>query len=342
MTLVLRRIELEGFRKFRRRHVVEGLSNGLNVVIEPNETGKSTLLEALRAGFFVRHSTRNQLAQSYTPYGEAVGPEIAVGFEVAGTPWSVKKRFLRTPSVEVQGPDGRSQGEDAETLLNSLLGSVRDTSRGGDTSTYGALGLLWVAQADGLEVTAPGQIVRETVASTLEAEVGSIMGGAAYRQVRERVETQYSRYWSPTGQPKGLQNEARERVEAAEEALRTASERLAALEKNFADLEASRSRLKLVERDMADDVEAQAKTDLLASLEVARSSAQILATKKAEHEAATAKLDSLEDLARRHTSATETRQNAEQALAALRDKRREIAEAIASAKQKVSDARTAL
>lgn len=84
MSLIIRQIAVDGFRKFREPFAIDGLTRGLNIVIEPNETGKSTLLEALRAAFFVRHNTRNQLAQSFVPYGEAVGPEIKVGFDVNG------------------------------------------------------------------------------------------------------------------------------------------------------------------------------------------------------------------------------------------------------------------
>ena len=66
MSLYLRRIAIDGFRKFREPMAIEGLTDGLNIVIEPNETGKSTVLEALRAAFFVRHGTKNQLCLLYT------------------------------------------------------------------------------------------------------------------------------------------------------------------------------------------------------------------------------------------------------------------------------------
>lgn len=67
MSLRLRRIEVDGFRKFRAPVVIEGLTDGLKIVIEPNEIGKSTLLEALRAALFVRHGTKNQLMQVILP-----------------------------------------------------------------------------------------------------------------------------------------------------------------------------------------------------------------------------------------------------------------------------------
>ena len=257
MSLVIRRIAVENFRKFRAPVVIEGLTDGLNVAIEPNETGKSTLLEALRAAFFVRFNTRNQLAQSFAPNGDAVGPEVEVTFDVDGAPWSVTKHFLRSASVEISGPQGRAQGEEAEARLNALLGSVRDTSRGGDVATYGALGLLWVAQTEALSVAAPGQIVRDSVTSTLEAEVGSIMGGAAYRRVRDRVEAQYEVYWTTTGQKRGRQADARERLDAAETVACEAADRLATLERSFSDVEAARARLKIIQREMADNTDAR-------------------------------------------------------------------------------------
>ncbi len=342
MSLRLRRIAVDGFRKFREPMAIEGLTDGLNIVIEPNETGKSTLLEALRAAFFVRHGTKNQLAQSFAPYGEAVGPEIQVSFDADGAPWTVTKRFLRGATIEVTGPQGKAQGEEAEARLHALLGSVRDTSQKGDASTYGALGLLWVAQTEALAVTGPGQIVRDTVRSTLEAEVGSIMGGPAYTRVRTKVDEQFGRYWSPTGQKRGRQNDAKERVEQAETAAREAADRLAGLELTFSELESARARLKVVQREIADDTDVQTRKDLVASLETARAAAQILATRRAEHEAVSAKVRGLDDLADRHRLASDERDKAEIALGKARARRAELSEGLTTAKQRLVDARSAL
>ena len=342
MTLVIRSIALDGFRKFRTPFAIEGLADGLNIVIEPNETGKSTLLDALRAAFFIRHNTSNALARSYAPHGEAVGPEIRVGFDVAGAPWSVTKRFLRGASVETDGPQGRAQGEEAEARLNALLGSVRDTSRTGDVANYGALGLLWVGQAQGLKVSAPGQIVRDSIASTLEAEVGTIMGGEAFRRVRQRVGTDYDLYWTPTGQKKGRQVEARDRAAAAEAASAEASTRLAALERSFTELEATRGRLKSVEREVADETDIETRKTLVASLEVARAAAQILATRTAEQEAASAKLDGLADLKARHDDAAEAQEAATTVLDTARTQRAALADSLSAAKTKAADARASL
>jgi hypothetical protein len=342
MSLRLRRIDLDGFRKFRQPISIDGLSDGLNIIIEDNETGKSTVLEALRAAFFVRHNAKNQLAQSYAPHGEAIGPKVEVWFEADGAPWSVSKRFLRSATVEVTGPQGRAQGEEAEARLNALLGSVKDNSRGGDLANYGALGLLWVAQTEALAVAAPGQIVRDSVTSTLEAEVGSIMGGPAYKKVRARVDDQYAAYWTPTGQKKGRQTEARERLDAADTASRKAAERLAALEKTFADLDGARSKLKIIERESADTTDAEARHALVTSLEIARAAVQILATRRAEQEVASGKVTSLEELQRRHQLASGARVKAQAALSEAQGHRSAVGEKLAEARKRVADARSSL
>lgn len=219
---------------------------------------------------------------------------------------------------------------------------MRDTSRGGDVSAYGALGLLWVGQTEALSVSGPGQIVRDTIASTLEAEVGAIMGGDAYRRVRQRIDAQFDLYWSPTGQKRGRQNEARDRAEAAETASREAGERLTALERSFADLDGVRGRLKIVEREIADDSDAQVRSDLASSLEVARAAAQILETRKAEQAVAAGKLQTLEDLKERHETAATSHEKATSALAATREARASVTEALSAAKSKVASVRTEL
>ena len=134
----------------------------------------------------------------------------------------------------------------------------------------------------------------------------------------------------------------RERVESAETAAREAADRLAGLEKTFAELEAARARLNVVQREIADDTDVQTRKDLVASLEVARAAAQILATRRAEHEAISAKGRGLEDLSERHRTATEARDKASLALEQARAKRTDLAERLATSKQRLVDVHEAL
>lgn len=342
MSLKIRRIALTNFRKFREPFVLDGLSDGLNVIIEPNETGKSTLLEAMRAAFFIRHNTANRLARSYAPHGEAVAPQIEVGFEARGGEWQVTKRFLKSASVEVRSPNGRAQGEDAEAQLQALLGARRDTSQAGDAAAHGALGLLWVGQAQALEVTPPGEIVRDSMRATLEAEVGTIMGGAAYQRVRPRIDSQFADYWTNTGRPSGRQLAARTEHEVAERAANEAVIRLAALEQGFSDLEAARARLKVLDRDLADTTDAERRKALVGQIEVARSAAQLRDTRRAEQGRFADQVKALDDLTTRLADARRAVSETTAALDKAREHRSGLEEELASTRERAGTARSRL
>lgn len=342
MSMQLERIVATNFRKFRDPMVVEGLGSGLNVLIEPNETGKSTLLEALRAGLFVRHGTKNQLAQSFMPFGENVAPEVEIEFQIDGERWHVAKKFLKSPALEVRGPKGRTSGDAAEEQLQALLGFERSTSRDADLDSYGALGLLWVGQGDALSVRAPGEIVRNSVRSTLEAEVGSIMGGATHDAVRAAVDKQFADYWTPGGSIGGRQKSARDAAQTERDAADQAASDLAALERSFAELADKQARMKVLKRELADERDVQARADLVKSLETARAATLMLGQRKAERSAAQADADALGEFAERHKNALKAKTEANDALADAIAKRAKVEAEVADAKEKEESARQAL
>ena len=169
-------VELENFRRFRKPVRLNGFQPGMNVVVEPNEAGKSTFLEALYAAIFIRSSAKTELVRSFCPYGDEVGPRVALEFEVGGKNLHVEKRFLKAASAFLVEDGKRFEGEAAEDRLQDILGFERGNNRGSDVDARGALGLLWVSQASALEVQNPNSRVRDDVISVLEGRLAASRG----------------------------------------------------------------------------------------------------------------------------------------------------------------------
>lgn len=124
----LRSLEVEQFRAIQSARLEFG--PGLNVVYGPNDLGKSTLTEAIRAALLVAPGTAE--ARSFATWGAAAGqfPRVVVCFECQGAIWQVEKLFGHGSRAKAQmqkSTDGgvryhvHAQGRDVEGKLRELL-----------------------------------------------------------------------------------------------------------------------------------------------------------------------------------------------------------------------------
>jgi DNA repair exonuclease SbcCD ATPase subunit len=207
----LRALELEQFRKFDRPIRIAGMDDGLNLVVGPNEMGKSTLFAALQAVLLERHRSQAQAVRSFQPAGhDGASPRIALQLEVDGQPYRIEKRFLRRPSAELALPDGRHlHGEAAEEALDALLGG----GGGGPRSAPEVLGiwsLLWVGQGQSFVLPEIALGARATLQSVLDAEVGEVLGEDHGSALITELDAALHELIYRRGQPKGRYREAAE------------------------------------------------------------------------------------------------------------------------------------
>ena len=238
----LRQIEVRDFRKLSHT-VVDGLGDGLNLVVGDNEAGKSTLLAALRAAFFERHRVGGRVAEEMQPFGQSVRPEVLVDFELGGQAFRLRKAFCKRQEAELAGPDGTVSGDEVEERLADLLGFVAPGAGGSKPEQHqGAHGLLWVRQGAAHQALGVGA-GRDAIAAALESEVGQVLGGERGRALVAAAEQRWEGFWDKRGNPKGewrkLQDEAA-RLEGRQSAFRT---QLATYEGKVAQLEACRRTL---------------------------------------------------------------------------------------------------
>lgn len=186
-----------------------GFTPGLNVVCETNEFGKSTVLKALQAVLFKPFSSTHKDVKALRTAASEDGIEGEVIFSSEDRDYRFYKRFLKQKGARLQDAN---TGEDlavdrgAEEALAKLLRS--------DRFNGGPSGLLWVRQGTSMDgIADDGQI-----ASRLEGELGTLIGGERARDYLTRVETELAEVLTRSGQEKkhGELRLARAAVEATQ------------------------------------------------------------------------------------------------------------------------------
>ena len=214
----LRSVAVNQFRKFTAPTRLDGIGDGLNILIGPNEMGKSTLLDAIGAVFFERHGSAAKPIRELQNDRNRAAPVVHVGFELEDGPYRIEKRFLKKPYARLHCPDGRQlEGGEAEHALRKRLSFEQSGPHGANPETRGIWSVLWVRQGDSLGSVAVTAQARASLYQALEAEVGDVLGGNRGTNVVSALEEQLAALISP--QQRRLRNEyatAVERVTATE------------------------------------------------------------------------------------------------------------------------------
>ncbi len=132
----LRSITLDNVRRFTEPVTVGPFGDGVTLLCEPNEAGKSTLFDALHALFFVKHGSQAKEIKALRPHsGGSVAVECELDHE--GAIWRVRKQWLSSAEARVwQDKSLMHQGDAAEDWLSGLVAG----------EAGGPGGLLWVRQ----------------------------------------------------------------------------------------------------------------------------------------------------------------------------------------------------
>lgn len=197
----LTRLRLTHFKQFGQPLEVNDLQAGINLFVGPNESGKSTLAEAIRAAFFERHKSSS--VSALQPWGDSgAAPEVALDFDWQGRQWRLEKRFLKSARCDLTIDSERFNGDQADDRLAELLG-YRFASRGASKPEHhGIPGLLWVEQGSAQNIDSPVQAAGEYLQSALGASLGDIASSGGDALIA-RVEGERAELLTRTGKPTG-------------------------------------------------------------------------------------------------------------------------------------------
>ena len=200
----IRSIAVNQFKKFTTPMCLDDIGDGLNVVVGPNEMGKSTLLDALRAALFEKYSSKAQPITALQNDRNQAAPVVELAFEVDDGIYRIRKRFVKKPYAHLFCPDGRKlEGDEAEDTLRDLLGFDEPGKTGAKPETLGMWNVLWVQQGQSFGALDLPDSARSNLHSALESEVGEVLGGKRGRALPDAVDKQLSELVTSTGRPRG-------------------------------------------------------------------------------------------------------------------------------------------
>jgi hypothetical protein len=211
----LRAISINNVRRFTSETRIDGIGDGLNVLCEPNEFGKSTLFDAVQALFFKQHGSRDREVMALQPHAGGA-PEVSVEMETEDGHFVVSKRWLSKPAASVtKGGRVIAQADAAEAWIADLMGGGRDG---------GPSGLVWVRQ--GINELAGGSDreqraalnARRDLLSSVTGEVETMTGGRRMDMAVSRCERELGQYATRgNGRPTGPWRAAMDRVQSLTE-----------------------------------------------------------------------------------------------------------------------------
>ena len=278
--LVIRRLAVKDFGVLRGHIDMGSIDPKLTLVTGANETGKSTLVEALRCALFERHKSRHAGIRALQPHNTRLAPEVWVTLAIDGAEVEVHKRFMEHPMVQVVADNGATvlTGDGAEDAIKAMVGARSPGKQGASRNDMGVWGLLWVTQDDAA-FSDPGEKLDADARGSLHEAIGrhvaQVTGGKLGERLRQAVRETAARYFTDkTGQPTGELREAMTRLESARSRVAQIERRVAEVEEIAGKRDATDAQLEETQREQP---------GLARELEMARKAADDIDALRAEH-----------------------------------------------------------
>ena len=253
----LRRLAVNQFKRFTVPTQLGELGDGLNLVVGPNELGKSTLLDALRAVLFERYSSRARPILALQNDRSDAAPVVELVFEVDGADYTLTKRFVKSAYVRLQCPDGTVlEADAAENELRNLLGFAEAGNRGANLETLGMWGVLWVQQGQSFGRPDLPDSALASLSAGLESEVGTVLGGRRGRELPQVIERlRGEMVTAAQRRPRGAYRDTLDSVSELELRLGEQQQQRVEMSETLEQLEAAEARLRRLEDGSQDRID---------------------------------------------------------------------------------------
>ena len=278
----LLRLRLANYRGIDESEVRFG-SNGLTIVEGPNETGKTSLGEAIRLLFDYLDSSKHRSIDAIRPVHLDAGPEIELEAESAPYVFTYFKRFYKKPetTLKITSPKPENHtGREAHERADEILRETIDID-------------LWKALCiqQGEAVQQANLSNQTSLSAALDVAAGGHRADPREESLFDEVREEYRRYFTEHGSEKKELKEVQKAQNESETKVASLEKQIQDLEKDIvraADLGLELERLKKQELDLRGDFSKYTKSldeikDMETALETAR--LKLESAQKSEHAA---------------------------------------------------------
>lgn len=234
------RLEAITIRNYRLHHALTvELDPARTLIGGPNESGKSTLIEAAHRALFLRAKTGGEVQRGMISRTHGGHPEVELVFTTRGRQWRLLKRFSGAGGTATLTEIGGQSwsGAEAEEKLHDLLGTEAIGASASKLREQWAH--LWVWQGcAGDDPTAHANTHRSDLLTRLQHEGGAaVVQSQNDQRVAEAVAKRFGELFKDNGDARAGSSLATAEAEEtrATEALATAQQALARLDRAAGD-----------------------------------------------------------------------------------------------------------
>lgn len=208
LNFVLQSVEIFHWMGIEHRKL-DSLSQGLNLVLGENESGKSRLVEAIHFALFESHKGKAGYRKKLRSKGRSEDPRVRVSFRAGDTDYVIEKQFLSKPDARLSTDTQTWEKDDAIEQMQQLTGtSTGKNHKKVDSDDLGIWRCTWIAQGRSSDPSASpaDDLVSEVEASLndkLAAEVGAATAGVQGEAILKSARAHYLRYFTATGKKTG-------------------------------------------------------------------------------------------------------------------------------------------
>ena len=203
----LHRLVLKNYRGIDYREI-DFPEHGVVVVSGANEVGKSSMVEALDLLLESKDRSSRKEVKQVKPTHADVGSEITAEISAGPYRFIYHKRFHKKPETQLTVLEPRREQHSGDEAHDRVQAMLTETV---DTELWHAQKVLQSASTDAVNLSGCNALTR---ALDVAAGDAAALSGTEPLLI-ERIDTEYARYFTPTGRPTGEWTAAIKALDAA-------------------------------------------------------------------------------------------------------------------------------